>query len=210
MLRTKSLKAAAVTACLLGATALAPAFTQHTYYGGGSATSLPTTGNTGNVLTDNGSAWVSSAPSSSLPAAGSSGNVLTSNGSSWTSSALNVSAASGTLPVNHGGTGTTSPSNGLQGVFGGAFYSVSPGSNLIAYCNSSSTWSSSNLWFGTTTMTGTSQSVSCLGMTSSNAVVVTPQSNLGTTTYWVTAGNGSFTINTSASVSSVRFNYIVK
>ena len=46
-------------------------------------------GTSGNVLTSNGSAWTSAAPTAPIPyvAPGTTGNVLTSNGSAWTSAA---------------------------------------------------------------------------------------------------------------------------
>ena len=52
------------------------------------ASSVPSPGTSGNVLTSNGSSWLSSTPATymSQVTPGTSGNVLTSNGSSWASS----------------------------------------------------------------------------------------------------------------------------
>lgn len=62
-------------------------------------------GLSGNVLTSNGTTWISQALPSGLPATGASGNVLTSNGTSWISQAP---AAITVLSAANGGTGLSS------------------------------------------------------------------------------------------------------
>ena len=54
---------------------------------GGGGSDLPAPGAAGNVLTSNGTAWESAAPSAPLPEAGADGNVLTADDGEWVSAA---------------------------------------------------------------------------------------------------------------------------
>lgn len=121
-------------------------------------TGLSSPGTAGNVLTSNGSAWVST--STGLPSPGTSGNVLTSNGTSWTSavpptygSVTSVDVSGGTTglttsggPITSSGTitlaGTLEVDNGGTGL-------TSPGTNGNVLTSNGTAWVSSAITAGT-------------------------------------------------------------
>lgn len=103
-------------------------------------------GAVGNVLTSNGTTWISQALPSGLPGTGASGNVLTSNGTSWVSSTPTINLVSQVidiLPVANGGTGTAAP--GTTGNVlvsnGTAWVSQAPGASGLTIVNESASLS---------------------------------------------------------------------
>lgn len=75
-------------------------------------------GSVGNVLTSNGTSWISQALPPSLPGTGASGNVLTSNGTSWISSTPTVNLSTQTTGTINLTTQTVSTINLLSQVAG--------------------------------------------------------------------------------------------
>jgi hypothetical protein len=81
---------------------------------GTSAVQTVAPGSSGNVLTSNGTSWISGA-FTAVPAPGSSGNVLTSNGTSWISGAGTAAALVTTNSYQIKSLGVGTPASGVTG-----------------------------------------------------------------------------------------------
>lgn len=171
----------------------------------GNGTSAPTfvaPGTVGNVLTSNGSTWISSAPTGG---GGSSGitsiSFATSSGMGFTYTPNTVSTSgttvtmSGTLSVQNGGTGTTSLTGFVKGNGTGAF---SAQSQINLASEVTGTLSPSNGGTGTNTSTGSGSLVL------SNAPTLTGTVGVGNITLSGAGGNSLIGFN-----GSVGSQYIV-